>query len=152
LWLNVLLAALPWLLIFALVIYSSRIIRQQYGGKNSVFGFGSSRAKRFRKTSQSIGFDEVAGLETVKSDLQEIVDYLKQPQKFQKLGAQMPKGILLMGPPGTGKTLLARATAGEANVPFYSISGSEFIELFVGVGASRVRDLFQQARKSAPAL
>jgi cell division protease FtsH len=117
-----------------------------------LFDFGKSRAKRFRQQDSDLSFDNVAGLENAKRDLYEIVGYLKDPQHYRKLGAKIPKGILLMGPPGTGKTLLAKAMAGEANVPFFSISGSEFIEMFVGVGASRVRDMFESARKEAPSI
>ena len=122
------------------------------GGAGGLFDFGKSKAKRFRRTDSKLSFDNVAGLENAKQDLNEIVGYLKDPQHYRKLGAKIPRGILLMGPPGTGKTLLAKAIAGEADVPFFSISGSEFIEMFVGVGASRVRDMFESARKEAPSI
>ncbi len=147
----------PWILIFGYFFYVRRKMQGQMGGMgggggSGLFGIGKSRAKRFRKQKAGVTFNDVAGLESAKQDLREIIDYLKSPGKFTKLGADIPKGILLMGPPGTGKTLLARATAGEADVTFYSISGSEFIEMFVGVGASRVRDLFENAKKEAPAV
>jgi cell division protease FtsH len=121
-------------------------------GPDGLFGFGKSKAKRFRSGESRITFDDVAGLENAKRDMREITGYLKDPARYRKLGAYIPKGILLMGPPGTGKTLMAKAMAGEAGVPFFSISGSEFIEMFVGVGASRVRDLFESAKKEAPAV
>ncbi len=153
-WASALINMLPWLLIIGLFFYASRRLQERMvgGGPGDLFGFGKSRARRFRKGSMEIGFDDVAGLENAKRDLHEIIDYLKEPERFRKLGAKIPKGILLMGPPGTGKTLLAKAVAGEAEVPFYSISGSEFIEMFVGVGASRVRDMFESAKKEAPAI
>ena len=152
LWLQVALSFLPWLLIVGLFIYSGRLMRNRLGGSGNLFGFSKSGARRFDNSKSGPGYDSVAGLESAKQELQEIIDYLKTPDKFRSLGAKMPKGILMMGPPGTGKTLLARATAVEAGVPFYSISGSEFIEMYVGVGASRVRDMFKQARQDAPAL
>ena len=152
-WLGpLLLSLLPWLLIIGLFWYSSRRMQEGFGGPGGLFGFAKSKAKRYRKTSSEVRFTDVAGLENAKKELQEIIAYLKDPSRFQALGVELPKGILLMGPPGTGKTLLARAVAGEANVPFFSISGSEFIEMFVGVGASRVRDMFQDAKKAAPAI
>ncbi len=153
-WASALINLLPWLLIIGLFFYASRKMQERMlGGKaGEIFGFGKSTARRFRKGSMEIGFDDVAGLENAKRDLHEIIDFLKNPERFRKLGAKIPKGILLMGPPGTGKTLLAKAVAGEAEVPFYSISGSEFIEMFVGVGASRVRDMFESAKKEAPAI
>jgi cell division protease FtsH len=153
-WASALINLLPWLLIIGLFFYASRKMQERMlgGGPGEIFGFGKSKARRFRKGSMEIGFDDVAGLENAKRDLHEIIDYLKEPERFKKLGAKIPKGILLMGPPGTGKTLLAKAVAGEAEVPFYSISGSEFIEMFVGVGASRVRDMFDSAKKEAPAI
>ena len=152
-WLQVLLGVLPWLLILAFFIYSSRMLQQRMGGgRDGFFGFSKSNARLYEGTENKIGYDEVAGVEGAKQDLQEIIDFLKHPEQFRKLGAKMPRGILLMGPPGTGKTLLAKATAFEAQVPFFSISGSEFIEMFVGVGASRVRDMFKEARARAPAL
>ncbi|MCP4283845.1 MAG: ATP-dependent zinc metalloprotease FtsH, partial [Gammaproteobacteria bacterium] len=150
-----LIGALPWLLIIGLFWYATSKMRKglgSIGGGNGLFDFGKSRAKRFRKSDSELTFDNVAGLENAKRDMREIVGYLKDPQRYRKLGAKIPRGILLMGPPGTGKTLLARAVAGEANVPFFSISGSEFIEMFVGVGASRVRDMFESARKEAPSI
>lgn len=152
-WLQVLIGILPWLLIFAFIIYSSRILQQRMGGgRDGFLGFSKSHARLFESKDNDVGYDDVAGAEGAKQDLQEIIAFLKDPEKFRKLGAKMPKGILLMGPPGTGKTLLAKATAHEAGVPFFSISGSEFIEMFVGVGASRVRDMFKEARSKAPAL
>jgi cell division protease FtsH len=153
-WASALINLLPWLLIIGLFFYASRKMQERMlgGGPGEIFGFGKSKARRFRKGSMEIGFDDVAGLENAKRDLHEIIDFLKNPERFRKLGAKIPKGILLMGPPGTGKTLLAKAVAGEADVPFYSISGSEFIEMFVGVGASRVRDMFDSAKKEAPAI
>ncbi len=127
-------------------------MRQQMGGKNGIGGFGKSHAKTDGENSPKVTFDDVAGADEEKQELQEIVEFLKNPRKFIDLGARIPKGVLLVGPPGTGKTLLAKAIAGEAKVPFFSISGSDFVEMFVGVGASRVRDLFDQARKSLPAI
>ncbi len=149
--------ALPWVLILGYFYYIRRKMQGQTGGMpgqrgGGLFGIGKSGAKRFRKQKAGVTFDDVAGLDSAKQDLREIIDYLKDPGKFTMLGADIPKGVLLMGPPGTGKTLLARATAGEADVTFYSISGSEFIEMFVGVGASRVRDLFENAKKESPAV
>lgn len=151
-WLQLIIGFLPWLLIIAFFVYSSRIMQSRMGGKGGLFNFSRSKARRYLPSENSPHYDDVAGVEGAKQDLSEIIDYLKHPEAFQKLGAKIPKGILLMGAPGTGKTLLAKATAAEANVPFYSISGSEFIELYVGVGASRVRDMFSQARKESPAL
>ncbi|XSG84543.1 MAG: ATP-dependent zinc metalloprotease FtsH [Methylohalobius sp. ZOD2] len=150
-WLRALIGILPWMLIIGLFWYSSRKMQERMGG-GGLFGFGKSRARRFRKGETDLTFDDVAGLENAKLDLREIVHYLRDPDHYRKLGAKIPKGILLMGPPGTGKTLLAKAVAGEADVPFFSISGSEFIEMFVGVGASRVRDMFESAKKEAPAI
>lgn len=151
---SLLILSLPWLLIIGYFVYMRKKMGSQIQslGQGGIFGIGKSRAKRFRKSMSETTYQDVAGLENAKRDLQEIVDYLKAPEKFKKLGADIPKGILLVGPPGTGKTLLARATAGEANVPFFSISGSEFIEMFVGVGASRVRDMFEMAKKEAPSI
>jgi cell division protease FtsH len=142
---------LPWLLIFGLFLYSQRKMQQGLGG-GGLFGFGKSKAKRYEKTSSDVRFADVAGLRNAKLELGEIVEYLKDPSRFRDLGGELPKGVLLVGPPGTGKTLLARAVAGEADVPFFSTSGSEFIEMFVGVGASRVRDMFQSAKKEGPAM
>jgi cell division protease FtsH len=146
-----LIGVLPWLLIIGLFWYATNRMQQRMGGLG-LFDFGKSRAKRFRQTADNPTFDAVAGLDNAKLEMHEIVDYLKNPERFRKLGAEIPRGILLMGPPGTGKTLLARAVAGEAEVPFFSISGSEFIEMYVGVGASRVRDMFESARKEAPSI
>ena len=128
------------------------IMRQMQAGGNKALSFGKSRAKLLTPTQKKVTFKDVAGVEEAKVELQEIIEYLKDPQKFQKLGGKIPKGVLLIGPPGTGKTLLARAVAGEANVPFFTISGSDFVEMFVGVGASRVRDLFEQGKKHAPCI
>ena len=150
-----LIGVVPWILIIGLFWYATSRMQKglgSIGGGDGLFSFGKSRAKRFRKSDSQLSFDDVAGLENAKRDMREIVGYLKDPQRYRKLGAKIPKGILLMGPPGTGKTLLAKAVAGEANVPFFSISGSEFIEMFVGVGASRVRDMFDSARKEAPSI
>ncbi len=151
-WAQMLIGFLPWLLIIGLFMWSSRALRGRMGGGDGLYGFGRSRARRYEVSREGPKYSDVAGAESAKQDLQEIIEYLKNPEKFRALGAHMPKGILMMGAPGTGKTLLAKATAGEAGVPFYSVSGSEFIEMFVGVGASRVRDMFAQARKDAPAL
>jgi cell division protease FtsH len=139
----------PFLLIIGLWIF---FMRQMQTGGNKALSFGKSRAKLLSTSGKKVTFKDVAGVEEAKEELQEIVEFLSEPQKFQKLGGKIPKGVLLMGPPGTGKTLLARAIAGEANVPFFSISGSDFVEMFVGVGASRVRDLFDQGKKNAPCL
>ena len=125
-------------------------MRQMQSGGNKALSFGKSRAKLSSSTQKKVTFKDVAGADEAKEELQEIIEFLREPQKFQKLGGRIPKGVLLMGSPGTGKTLLARAVAGEANVPFFSISGSDFVEMFVGVGASRVRDLFEQGKKNAP--
>ncbi len=139
----------PLLLIVLLWIF---FMRQMQTGGNKALSFGKSKAKLLNTSGKKVTFKDVAGVEEAKEELQEIVEFLKEPQKFQKLGGRIPKGVLLMGPPGTGKTLLARAIAGEANVPFFSISGSDFVEMFVGVGASRVRDLFEQGKKNAPCI
>jgi len=154
LWVTVVTGFLPWLFLIFFFLYASRAMQNRMGGggRGGIFNFSRSRARRYERNDSGPTYDDVAGLEDAKQDLQEIVDYLKSPSKFQRLGAKMPKGILMMGAPGTGKTLLAKATAAEAGVPFFSISGSEFIELYVGVGASRVRDMFANARKEAPAL
>jgi cell division protease FtsH len=128
------------------------IMNQMQGGNNRALSFGKSRARLITEDKPRVGFSDVAGVDEAKQELQEIVEFLKHPKKFNEVGAKIPKGVLLVGPPGTGKTLLARAVAGEAGVPFFSISGSEFVEMFVGVGASRVRDLFEQAKKNAPCL
>ena len=142
-------AILPYLLIFGLFIF---IIMQMQGGGNRVMQFGKSKAKQVTKDTPKVMFDDVAGADEAVEELQEIKEFLAHPQKFRAMGAKIPKGVLLYGPPGTGKTLLARAVAGEAGVPFYSISGSDFVEMFVGVGASRVRDLFDQAKQNAPSI
>ena len=142
---------LPWLLVIGLFFYASTRMQQRLGGLG-LFDFGKSRARRYSQSASHPTFDDVAGLENAKLDMREIVGFLKDPARYRKLGAEIPRGILMMGPPGTGKTLLARAVAGEAGVPFFSISGSEFIEMFVGVGASRVRDMFSAARKEAPSI
>ena len=139
----------PMLLLIGLWIF---FMRQMQGGRGGAFSFGKSRAKMNGQTETSITFDDVAGCEEAKEDVAELVGFLKKPEKFRKLGAKIPRGVLMVGNPGTGKTLLARAIAGEAEVPFFSISGSDFVEMFVGVGASRVRDMFEQAKKSAPCI
>ena len=126
--------------------------RQMQGGAGKAMGFGKSRAKLLTEAHGRVTFDDVAGVDEAKQDLQEIVEFLRDPGKFQRLGGKIPRGVLLVGPPGTGKTLIARAVAGEANVPFFTISGSDFVEMFVGVGASRVRDMFEQAKKNAPCI
>ena len=141
-----------WLPMLILIVFWILFMKQMQAGGNKALSFGKSRAKLFSETQKRITFKDVAGVEEAKEELQEIIEFLKNPQKFQKLGGKIPKGVLLVGPPGTGKTLLARAVAGEANVPFFSISGSDFVEMFVGVGASRVRDLFEQGKKHAPCL
>ncbi|MDR5695817.1 MAG: AAA family ATPase, partial [Armatimonadota bacterium] len=128
------------------------MLRQAQSGGNQAMSFGKSRARIYLENRPSVTFDDVAGVDEAKEELQEIIEFLKYPKKFQALGAKIPRGVLLVGPPGSGKTLLAKAIAGEAGVPFFSISGSEFVEMFVGVGASRVRDLFDQAKKNAPCL
>ncbi len=135
-----------------LIVFWLLFIRQLQAGGNKAFTFGKSRAKLVTDSSKRVTFEDVAGVDEAKEELKEIIEFLKDPQKFQRLGGRIPKGVILIGPPGTGKTLLAKAVAGEANVPFFSISGSDFVELFVGVGASRVRDLFDQAKKHAPCL
>ena len=140
------------LLLIAGVWMMFRRARDQFMGGGILSGFSKSPAKRYEQNNKPITFADVAGLEGVKHDLQEVVEFLKNPAKFQRLGGRVPKGVLLMGPPGTGKTLLARAVAGEAGVPFFSISGSEFIQMFVGVGASRVRDMFKTAKEASPAI
>ena len=153
-WQQLLFGFLPWLLVLAFFFWSTRALRRGMGGGvgGGLYGFGRSRARRQAPDAEGPCFDDVANLESAKEDLQEIVEYLKDPQRFASLGAKMPKGVLMMGAPGTGKTLLARAVAVEAGVPFFSVSGSEFIEMFVGVGASRVRDMFTTARQEAPSL
>jgi cell division protease FtsH len=141
-----------WAPILLMIGFWLFIMRQMQSGGNKALSFGKSRAKLSSSSQKKVTFKDVAGVDEAKEELQEIIEFLKEPQKFQKLGGRIPKGVLLMGPPGTGKTLLARAVAGEANVPFFSISGSDFVEMFVGVGASRVRDLFEQGKKNAPCI
>ena len=145
-----LLSLLPFALLIGVWIYFMN--RMQGGGKGGAMGFGKSKAKMLTEKHGRVTFDDVAGIDEAKEELQEIVEFLRHPQKFSRLGGQIPKGALLVGPPGTGKTLLARAIAGEAGVPFFTISGSDFVEMFVGVGASRVRDMFEQAKKNAPCI
>ncbi len=149
--LNLLISFLPFLLIVGIWIFFMRQM-QGRGGGGGAMGFGKSRARLLTEKTGRVTFEDVAGIEEAKEELEEIVEFLKDPQKFQRLGGRIPKGALLVGPPGTGKTLLARAIAGEANVPFFTISGSDFVEMFVGVGASRVRDMFEQAKKNAPCI
>jgi cell division protease FtsH len=149
-WINALIGALPWILLLGVWLIIFR--RMQGGGTKGIFSFGKSRAKMLSEGSIRVTFADVAGADEAKAELQEIIEFLKEPGKFQKLGGKIPRGVLLLGPPGTGKTLLARAVAGEAGVPFFSISGADFVEMFVGVGASRVRDLFEQGKKSAPCI
>jgi cell division protease FtsH len=141
-----------WAPIVLMIGFWIFIMRQMQSGGNKALSFGKSRAKLSSSSQKKVTFKDVSGVDEAKEELQEIIEFLKEPQKFQKLGGRIPKGVLLMGPPGTGKTLLARAVAGEANVPFFSISGSDFVEMFVGVGASRVRDLFEQGKKNAPCI
>jgi cell division protease FtsH len=148
-WWSILTSLLPFVLLFGFWIF---LMNQVQGGGSKVMSFGKSRAKRMAPDSPKIGFKDVAGVDEAVEELQEIKEFLENPKKFQALGARIPKGVLLYGPPGTGKTLLARAVAGEAGVPFFSISGSDFVEMFVGVGASRVRDLFEQAKQAAPCI
>ncbi|MBL4732603.1 MAG: ATP-dependent zinc metalloprotease FtsH [Rhizobiaceae bacterium] len=141
-----------WLPMFVLLGVWIFFMRQMQGGGGKAMGFGKSKAKLLTEDQVSVTFDDVAGVDEAKDDLEEIVDFLRNPQKYQRLGGKIPHGVLLVGPPGTGKTLLARAVAGEASVPFFTISGSDFVEMFVGVGASRVRDMFEQAKKNAPCI
>jgi len=148
-WATLLMSWAPILLLIGFWIF---FMRQMQSGGNKALSFGKSKAKLSSSAQKKVTFRDVSGVEEAKDELQEIIEFLKEPQKFQKLGGRIPKGVLLMGPPGTGKTLLARAVAGEANVPFFSISGSDFVEMFVGVGASRVRDLFEQGKKNAPCI
>jgi cell division protease FtsH len=148
-WLNLVLNLLPIVLVAGVWLF---FIRQMQGGARGAMGFGKSKAKLLTENKNRVTFEDVAGVDEAKEELNEIVDFLKEPGKFQRLGGKIPKGALLVGPPGTGKTLLARAIAGEAGVPFFSISGSDFVEMFVGVGASRVRDMFEQAKKNAPCI
>ena len=148
-WLNAIIGALPVLLLLGLFMF---MMRQMQSGGNKAMSFGKSRARLLSMQQKKITFKDVAGVDEAKEELKEIIEFLRESQKFQRLGGRIPKGVLLVGPPGTGKTLLARAVAGEANVPFFSISGSDFVEMFVGVGASRVRDLFEQGKKNAPCI
>ena len=148
-WGGLLMALLPLLLIGLFFFF---ILRQAQGAGNQAFSFGKSKARMFTGDKPTVTFDDVAGNEEAKQELEEVVEFLKEPQKFASLGARIPKGVLLVGPPGTGKTLVAKAVSGEAGVPFFNISGSEFVEMFVGVGASRVRDLFEQAKKNSPCI
>jgi len=146
---GILLNWLPMLLFIGVWIF---FMRQMQGGKGGAMGFGKSKARLLTEKQGKVTFEDVAGVDEAKDELEEVIEFLKNPQKFQKLGGKIPKGVLLVGPPGTGKTLLARAVAGEANVPFFTISGSDFVEMFVGVGASRVRDMFEQGKKNAPCI
>ena len=150
---QIVLGLLPWALIIGVWIFLMRRTQQQMqGGPGGVFSFGASKARLFNANKPGITFKDVAGMDKVKNELMETVEFLKDPARFLSIGAKVPKGVLLVGPPGTGKTLLARATAGEAGVPFFSISASEFIEMFVGVGASRVRDMFKKAKEAHPSI
>ena len=151
-WLNVIIGLFPWILIIAIYVILMRRMQGQGGGSRGIFSFGRSKAKLITQSGHKVTFNDVAGADEAKIELQEVIEFLKEPTKFQKLGGKIPKGVLLLGPPGTGKTLLARAVAGEAGVPFFSISGADFVEMFVGVGASRVRDLFDQGKKNAPCI
>lgn len=149
-WVSLLLGFAPWLLI--LVFFWLFMFRQMQAGPKGIFSFGKSRARLLAEDRPKVTFADVAGADEAKQELQEVIDFLRDPGRFQRLGGKIPKGVLLLGPPGTGKTLLARAVAGEASVPFFSMSGSDFVEMFVGVGASRVRDLFEQGKRSAPCI
>lgn len=148
-WLTFFTSIIPFALIFILIFF---LLNQAQGGGGKVMNFGKSKAKLYNEEKKKVTFDDVAGADEEKAELVEVVDFLKDPRKFSTVGARIPKGVLLVGPPGTGKTLLARAVAGEAGVPFFSISGSDFVEMFVGVGASRVRDLFENAKKNSPCI
>ena len=151
-WISALVSALPWVLLLVVWLIIMRRMQGGAGGTRGIFSFGKSRAKMLTEGQTKVTFLDVAGADEAKMELAEIIEFLKEPSKFQKLGGKIPRGVLLLGPPGTGKTLLARAVAGEAGVPFFSISGADFVEMFVGVGASRVRDLFEQGKKSAPCI
>ncbi|RPI15843.1 MAG: ATP-dependent zinc metalloprotease FtsH [Ignavibacteriae bacterium] len=151
-WLGPMISALPWIIIIVFWIIVMRRMQGQAGGTKGIFSFGKSKAKMLNESQLRVTFRDVAGADEAKYELEEIIEFLREPTKFQKLGGKIPKGVLLLGPPGTGKTLLARAVAGEAGVPFFSISGADFVEMFVGVGASRVRDLFEKGKKSAPCI
>ena len=146
---SILLSWFPMLLLIGVWIF---FMRQMQSGGGKAMGFGKSKARMLTEKQGRVTFEDVAGIDEAKQELEEIVEFLKDPQKFQRLGGKIPKGCLLVGPPGTGKTLLARAIAGEANVPFFTMSGSDFVEMFVGVGASRVRDMFEQGKKNAPCI
>ncbi|HEX2754992.1 MAG TPA: ATP-dependent metallopeptidase FtsH/Yme1/Tma family protein, partial [Candidatus Limnocylindrales bacterium] len=149
-WISILITGLlPILIIGGFIFF---MMRQAQGTNNQALSFGKSRARMFLGNKTVVTFADVAGVDEAKTELQEVVEFLKYPEKFNSLGARIPRGVLLVGPPGTGKTLMARAVAGEAGVPFFSISGSEFVEMFVGVGASRVRDLFDQAKRNSPCI
>ena len=147
----ILIQSLPFLLILGIAFFALRQV-QKNGGAGGAMGFGKSKAKMLTEKQGRVTFKDVAGIDEAREELEEIVEFLKDPQRFSKLGGTIPKGALLVGSPGTGKTLLARAIAGEAGVPFFTISGSDFVEMFVGVGASRVRDMFEQAKKNAPCI
>jgi len=152
-WAQILIRALPWILVFGLLFWFwNRMAQRAMSSGAGPFGFGKSKARRVEQQRSDVDLDDVAGAENAKREVNEVIEFLKTPERFRTLGAKIPRGLLLMGPPGTGKTLMARAVAGEAGVPFYSVTGSEFIEMFVGVGASRVRDMFENARNSAPAV
>ncbi len=151
-WETILVTLLPWILIIGVWILFMRRMQGGAAGSKGIFNFGKSRAKMFSESQMKVTFRDVAGADEAKQELEEIIEFLKEPMKFQKLGGKIPRGVLLLGPPGTGKTLLARAVAGEAGVPFFTISGADFVEMFVGVGASRVRDLFEQGKKNAPCI
>ena len=148
-WVTFFTSIIPFVIIFILFFF---LLNQAQGGGSRVMNFGKSKAKLYNDDKKKVRFKDVAGADEEKQELVEVVEFLKDPRKFAELGARIPKGVLLVGPPGTGKTLLARAVAGEAGVPFFSISGSDFVEMFVGVGASRVRDLFENAKKNAPCI
>ena len=147
--LGVLLSWFPMLLLIGVWIF---FMRQMQGGRGGAMGFGKSKAKLLSEARGKVTFNDVAGIDEAKEEVEEIIEFLKDPRKFRRLGGKIPKGALLIGPPGTGKTLLARAIAGEADVPFFTISGSDFVEMFVGVGASRVRDMMEQGKKNAPCI
>ncbi len=151
-WFTLLISFLPWILIIGIWILFMRRMQGGAGSQKGIFNFGKSRAKLISESQIKVTFKDVAGADEAKQELEEIIEFLREPTKFQKLGGKIPRGVLLLGPPGTGKTLMARAVAGEAGVPFFSISGADFVEMFVGVGASRVRDLFEQGKKNAPCI
>ena len=151
-WTGYFLNMLPWILLIGFWFFMLRRMQGGAGGMGNIFKFGKSKASLWTSDQPRVTFKDVAGCDEAKEELKEVIEYLKSPKRFQKLGAKVPKGALLVGQPGTGKTLMARAIAGEAGVPFYSLSGADFVEMFVGVGASRVRDLFEQAKKSTPCI